>query len=99
MAIAMFRIHRGRQSVSWGLERLQIRRTGEHIKIVEWADILSGAFRESQPFSGIDNKRPISAAVTGTGNSTVFRHAVPVPDSYTFSRNAASSCVSRQLRS
>jgi hypothetical protein len=31
---------------------------------------------QSQPFSGVDIKPPISAALTGTGNSSVFRDAV-----------------------
>jgi hypothetical protein len=30
-------------------------------------------FRESQPFSEVAIKRPISAALPGTGNSSVFR--------------------------
>jgi hypothetical protein len=35
-----------------------------------------GVVRETQAFSGVAIKRPISAAVTGNGNSSVFRHAV-----------------------
>jgi hypothetical protein len=37
---------------------------------------ISEYLTESQAFSEIAIKRPISAAVTGTGNSAVFRHAV-----------------------
>jgi hypothetical protein len=49
------------------------------------------AVPKSQTFSGIAIKRPISAAVAGTGNSSVFRYTLRVPDSHTFWRNAASS--------
>ena len=39
--------------------------------------ITLAALPRSQPFFGNAIKPPISAAVTGTGNSSVFRHAVP----------------------
>jgi hypothetical protein len=38
-------------------------------------DETSNGFREIHTFSGIAIKGPISAGVTGTGNSSVFRHA------------------------
>jgi len=45
-------------------------------------------------FPGHAKKGPISAAVTGTGNSSVFRHGLPRTRCRTFWRNAASGCES-----
>ena len=48
------------------------------------------ALRETQSISGNTIKPPISAAVTGAGNSSVSQHAFRVPKTHTFSRNLAS---------
>jgi hypothetical protein len=55
---------------------------------------ISEYLTESQAFSEIAIKRPISAAAAGTGNSSVFRHTLRVPKTDTFWRNAASGCES-----
>ena len=49
---------------------------------------------ETQSFSATATKRPISAEVAAAGNSSVFRHAIHVPETHTFSRNPASGCDS-----
>jgi hypothetical protein len=41
-------------------------------------------FPETQPFSENAGKPPISAAVTGTGNSSVLRQMLGVPKTHTF---------------
>src|ERR1700730_17663061 len=49
-------------------------------------------------FPGHAIKPRISAATTGAGNSSVFRHGLCAPDSHTFRRNAASAFSSGSKR-
>ena len=47
------------------------------------------AVSPTQAFSANSENRPISAAVTSTGNSSVFRHTLRVPKTHTLSRSPA----------
>jgi len=49
----------------------------------------AASFPETQAFFGIAIKGPISAAVTGIGNSSVFRHSLGVPETHPLSRTCA----------
>jgi hypothetical protein len=62
---------------SYGCHRTATAILESRLSMKQWSLATDAAgVRETQAFSGIAMKPPISAAVTGPINSSVFRHAV-----------------------